>query len=100
MNFMNAQIVHGGPGRIVPENLTLDSALTASAILADDQILIKLDLDSLCRIVNVRVVRDIVNGCAGNEMIRARKMELEVMRYFRFDCPAETFIRCRCVFDD
>lgn len=100
VGLTNAQFVHGGTGRIVAMEPTLDSTLTLGTPLENDEVLITLSTDSLCRIQDARIVRDIVNGCGSSAMLTARSMELEIMKYYGFNCPREILIRCRCTFDD
>jgi hypothetical protein len=94
------QIVHGGAGHIVAMRPTLDSTLTLSAALDNDEVLIALSTDSLCRIQDARIVRDIVDGCGSSAILMARSMELDIMKYYGFKCPREILLRCRCKFDD
>ncbi len=100
VGLTDAQVVHGGAGRIVAMQPTLDRTLMLSAPLDADEILIAITTDSLCRIQDVWIARDIADGCRSSALLRARSMEQEIMKYYGFKCPEEFFVRCRCTFDD
>lgn len=96
----SAQIIGGRSERYVSEGLTIDSMLTPSSPLDADEVLIGLSVDPPCRIREVRMVRDLDDGCGRMVMLKAHGLELELMKYYRFNCPPLVLIRCRCVFDD
>ncbi|MCU0319258.1 MAG: hypothetical protein MUE88_04190 [Flavobacteriales bacterium] len=100
VGLTSAQVIHGGAGRFVAMQPTLDSTITLSSALDADEILIAITTDSLCSIQNARIARDIADGCGNSALLRARSMEQEIMKYYGFKCPEEIFVRCRCTFDD
>lgn len=95
-----AQQVIGGLGRHVPEKPIIDSTLTVASFLADDEVLLTMTVDTLCRIGDVRVTRDNSDGCGILAVNWARSMELDLMKYYKFRCPREVLLRCRCIHDD
>lgn len=95
-----SQSVLGDKRRYVPEKPILDSTINAATLLAEDEILLALNLDSLCRIRAVSIARDIDDGCGVQAIQWGETMELEVMRYYKFNCPPQVLMRCRCVFGD
>jgi hypothetical protein len=100
VGLTHAQVIHGGAGRIVAMQPTLDSTITLSSALDADEILIAITTDSLCRIQDARIARDITDGCGSSALLRVRSMEKEIMKHYGVKCPEEILIRCRCTFDD
>lgn len=95
-----AQVIGGAVGKPATQLEPIERMMRDS--VGPDDVVIAVEVDSLCRLGRKRILQDIPNGCAAAAMQMVDpKVELQLMKFMRFDCRVnEITLVFRCEYTD